>query len=76
MRFLRKWTIFFFNFPPIYYLGCDMSEAIAAIYALFVIGASLVTYFKFMNKRLDKMLDRAFASWHIEKELEEQMVLE
>jgi len=53
-----------------------MSEAIAAIYALFVIGASLVTYFKFIDKHLDKMLDRIFAGWHIEKELEEQIVLE
>ncbi len=44
-----------------------MSEVIAAASALFVIGASLVVYFKFIDRPLDTMMDRVFASWHKEE---------
>ncbi len=41
-----------------------MSEILAALYVLAAIGSSLVIYFRFIDKSLDKMLDRTFASWH------------
>lgn len=45
-----------------------MIETIAsALYAVFVIAISAVIYFKLLNKRLDKMLDRLFERWHKEK---------
>jgi len=53
--------------------GVEMSEIVAAVTALFAISASLVVYFKFIDKPLDRTLDRVFASWHKEEieELEE-----
>lgn len=50
-----------------------MSEVIAAASALVVIGTSLFVYFKFIDKPLDKALDRVFAGWHKDlEEIEEQ----
>jgi hypothetical protein len=51
-------------------MGCVMSGALAAAYILFVIVASLVVYFRFFDKPLDKTLDRLFAGWHKEEQEE------
>lgn len=43
-----------------------------AVYAVGVIAASIVIYFRFIDRPLDKTLDRMFAGWHAElKELDE-----
>lgn len=48
------------------------------VYVVGMIAASLVVYFRFIDRHLDKALDKMFASWHVQniKNLERMRELE
>ena len=47
---------------------CGMVPVAEVLLSVGAIGGSLVIYFRFMDKSLDKALDRIFASWHVDAE--------
>ena len=47
-----------------------MTLVFEAVLALVALGSSLVIYFKFIDKSLDKSMDRIFAGWHRDLELD------
>ena len=49
-----------------------MTVVIESVFALAAIGSSLVIYFSFIDRSLDKVLDRVFAGWRAEMEEREE----
>lgn len=45
-----------------------MSAELEVILIATSIGASLAVYFRFIDKKLDVLLDKIFAGWHVNEE--------